>query len=264
MRIFSRITSLASLAAVGLLIAGPANSADIARPVYKAAPPPIATFSWSGLYVGGHAGAAWTDFDSRWDPLPSAAAFTAQTQSHGVSDTAFVGGALIGYNWQFQQWVLGVEGDWSWSGLKGTSSQTWLSTLPGVALDGVTTVEQEVNWLATVRGRLGYLITPQALVYFTGGAAWADIDYRAIARQASNNYDASASLSDTASGYTLGGGLEWAFYGNWLLRAEYLYYNLSSSQSVVAQADLYPGFPSGFSWDDLKIHTVRGGLSYKF
>ncbi len=111
MRIFSRITSLASLAAVGLLIAGPANSADIARPVYKAAPPPIATFSWSGLYVGGHAGAAWTDFDSRWDPLPSAAAFTAQTQSHGVSDTAFVGGALIGYNWQFQQWVLGVEGD---------------------------------------------------------------------------------------------------------------------------------------------------------
>lgn len=260
MRTFSLAVALTM---VGLLGAAPANAADMPRPVYKAAPAP-AVYSWSGFYIGGHAGAAWSDFQTRWDPLPSVAAFTAQSQSHSFDDTAFVGGALVGYNWQVQRWVFGVEGDWSWSGLKSESRQNWLSTFIGVDIDGDTTFGQEVNWLATARGRLGYLISPQALIYFTGGAAWADIDYRASAVNPSNGYSASASLSDTVSGYTLGGGIEWVLYDNWLLRAEYLYYDLSSSKSVVAQSSLFPGFPSGFSWDGLQIHSVRGGLSYKF
>ena len=127
------------------------------------------------------------------------------------------------------------------------------------------------DWLATVRGRIGYLVAPSALLYFTGGAAWADVDYAASANNEParpDRYLSSSSFSRTASGYAVGGGLEWAFWSHWSIRAEYLFYHLNTSTAVAVSATNTVLFPpplgSRFTWSDTDLHTVRVGASYKF
>ena len=124
------------------------------------------------------------------------------------------------------------------------------------------------DWLATVRGRIGYLVVPNALLYFTGGAAFADVDYTASANnEPPSTYVSGTSFSKTVSGYVLGGGLEWALWSYWSLRAEYLFYHLNTSNRVVAfdsTGNFTHFFASGFSWNNLEIQTVRVGASYKF
>ena len=89
--------------------------------------------------------------------------------------SSFVGGVHGGYNWQFaNSWVAGIEADWSWTGANVSATTPWIffasNNLVGPGFQ--TTLNSKLNWLATARGRIGYLVTPQALVYVTGGAAW--------------------------------------------------------------------------------------------
>jgi outer membrane immunogenic protein len=258
--------TLAGLLAAALLAPAAAGAADL-KPVYKAPPPMVVTYNWSGFYVGGHAGGAWSDFDANWDPLPSSAAFAAFPQAANLKDSAFIGGGQIGYNWQVQNWVFGVEGDWSGTDLGKDVSAPWIQNPTNVTLtDSLTTLGGSINWLASARGRAGFLAGPQLLIYATGGAAWADIDYNASAIRTSNGYNAPASFSDTVSGWVVGGGVEWLLTNNWMIRAEYLYYDFNGGNSVVA-ADAsgnFPAFPSGYTWNDATVQVVRGGLSYKF
>ena len=257
-----------TLGVVGAVcIASIASAADlpVKRPIVAAAP----VFSWTGFYVGGHAGALWTKADGRLDPLPNVPFFGVFPNSGDLNDTAFVGGVHVGYNWQLSPlWVVGIEADWSWTDAKGSFAQPWVSILTGVRPTTLTTMSMGPDWLATVRGRFGYLITPTALLYFTGGAAFADVDYSASAtNEPPTTYIAATSFSKTASGYVLGGGLEWALWSNWSLRAEYLFYHLNTSAAALAfdtTGNFPPPLGSGFSWSDMDVHAVRFGASYKF
>ncbi len=173
-----------------------ASAADLGRPAPFRPPAPAyaPAFSWTGFCVGVNGGGGWGR--SAWD----------STGSFDVSG-GLVGGT-VGYNYQTGWAVLGVEGDIDWSGIKGTTNN---ACAPGCT-NGNT-------WLSTVRGRFGYA-AGHFMPYITGGAAFGNI-------QASE--PGFAGNSATNAGWTLGGGLEFAFAGNWTAKAEYLYVDLAIS-----------------------------------
>jgi outer membrane immunogenic protein len=263
-----------SLAAAGLMCIASSIASAADLPV-KAPIMPVAApvYSWTGFYVGGDVGALWTRADAIMVPLPNIAFFGTFPNIGGQDDTGFVAGLHAGYNWQLApSWVVGIEADWSWTNAKGSFSEPWIS-IPGHPLAGVrpgtdTSMSMDINWLATIRGRTGYLFTPTTLLYFTGGFAFADVGYSASATNEGATYAASTSSSKTASGYVLGGGLEWAVWSNWSVRAEYLFYRLNTSTSAnvlnTGPGVFPPPLGSNFSWSDTDLHTVRFGASYRF
>jgi outer membrane immunogenic protein len=243
----------------------PAAAADLA-PYYKG--PVTAPWSWTGVYFGGDVGGAFTNESASWSPLPSSAAFGTFPSSGDVGGSGFAGGFFAGYNYQFSpSFVAGIEGDWTGMRAGGAFNQPWaFNPGGGVTPNTATTMSSEVEWAASLRGRLGYLIWPNLLIYGTGGAAWGKVQYGASAIRTSNGYSAGAAFTDTENGWVAGGGVEWApFTGFGLLfRVEYLYYDFSSAQNVIAPGTNFPAFPSGFSWTSPTMSVVRFGMSYKF
>ena len=147
-------------AAAMLLSCGLASAADLpAKHVYKAPPPVAAVWGWTGLYVGVHIGTGWGNVESELTSIGlgglggfGGGAFP--ISSHGVS--GFLGGGQVGYNWQMGWVVLGVEGEISGAGIKGTT--------PCLVILACKT---ETDWVATLAGRLGVTID-KALVYVKG------------------------------------------------------------------------------------------------
>jgi outer membrane immunogenic protein len=273
MEALMRRTTLATVALVG--IASVASAADLPTKA-PVAPYMAPVYSWTGFYIGGDVGALRTRVNQRFDPLPDVPFFGVFPISGDLNKTGFIGGLHAGYNWQLSpSWVLGFEGDWSWTDAKASFTQPWTSIIgPTLRPTALTIMSIEPNSLATIRGRIGYLVTPTALLYFTGGGAWADAHYRASANNEPDRPDrflSSASFSKTASGYVLGGGFEWALWSShWSLRAEYLYYHLNTSNLVIAPdstgnfAPPNVALPSQFTWGKSDLETVRVGASYKF
>jgi outer membrane immunogenic protein len=225
--------------------------------------------SWTGSYIGGDVGAVRMKSDGRFDPLPNVPFFGIFPNAGDMNDTGFVAGLHAGYNWQLSpSWLGGVEADWSWTDAKGSFTQSWVSIIgPAVRPTALTSMSISPNWLASVRGRVGNLVAPNALLYFTGGFAFADIDYSASANNETSTYASSASFSRTRPGYVLGGGLEWALGGRWSLRGEYLFYHLDTGSRAVAfdrTGNFAPPLGSSFSWGNTDLHTIRFGASYKF
>src|SRR5262245_48972676 len=236
---FAKVLLATTALSVGLTAA--ALAADL-RPVYKspppaAAPPPI-LYNWSGFYIGGHAGVGWAD----------------------SADTAFVGGGQIGYNWQFApNWLIGIEGD-----LSGTSFSRSSSTVTDVDVGGglVLPITEnatfDLNWLASVRGRLGYT-WDRFMVYFTGGAAWANVDFNQTASILGTQFG-TATASGTVSGWVLGGGGEWMFAPNWTVGVEYLHYDFGDISGTATAL----GVSEAFSTNVGSVDVVRARLNYKF
>jgi outer membrane immunogenic protein len=262
------------LGVVGVVcFASSASAADLPVKAPVKAPIVAPVYSWTGFYVGGDVGALWTRSSGRWDALPDVIDFGELPNSGDLNKTAFVGGLHAGYNWQFAPtWVAGIEVDWSWTDAKGSFTQPWDNILVGVRPDALTSMSVGPDWIATIRGRIGYLVVPNALLYFTGGGAWADVKYTASAMNETainpTPFISPTSFSKTVSGYVLGGGLEWALWSHWSLRAEYLFYHLNTATAVVV-ADITGNFPpsvaeSGFTWSNTDIQIARVGASYKF
>lgn len=230
------------------LALGPALAADLPRkaPVY--APPPPPPFSWTGFYVGGSVGVIGQDVqgtdigDGTGDGLFFTAGDTYSNSSIGV-----IGGGNIGYNWQFaNNWVFGIEAD-----ISGTSVNRENAFDCCIA----STISSKLNALGTVRGRIGYAFD-RALLYFTGGWAYGHVEDRA-------SFDQSVEYTGTSdkwrSGWTVGGGLEYAIQPHWTVRAEALYVDLGTSEITT------PGFSSSCRFG-FKHHYAIGrlGLNYKF
>lgn len=201
-----------------------AQGADIPvpRPIYKGVQSVVAFYNWTGFYVGIVAGYGFGTSD--W----SAPAIS-------MDPKGFMVGGTLGYNYQVGSWVYGIEGDFSWSNMKGD-----------VAC-GAFTCETKNNWLGTVRGRLGYAFD-RWLPYLTGGVAFGDIE-------ASSTNPAFVGGKDTAIGWTAGVGLEYAFLSNWTAKIEYLYVDLGSVDVGTA------ALPRDVSF---KESIIRLGLNYKF
>ena len=257
--------SALALIAVVALIGTPALAADMAVKAPPAPVPASAPPGWTGFYVGGDVGGAWTSNTGTWAPLPSPLAFGVFGQSGSNGGSSFVGGLHAGYNWEFAPtWVAGIEGDWSWAAAKGSFSQAWTITPPPGPCPGCfTSMSSHLDWISSLRARFGYLVTPTVMAYATGGVAWGKFDYAANNSNAVT-YVTNAAFSSTQTGFAVGGGLEWAMTKNWLVRAEYLYYRFNNGPSVVANSTAFPANPSGYSWSSTNVNVARAGLSYKF
>ena len=253
-------------AALAGLSASSAFAADMAvkAPMYTKAVSPA--YIWTGFYIGADAGGAWTHNSATWNPLPSPTAFGANAITSNDNGAGFIGGIHAGYNYQIAPtWVVGIEGDWMWSSEKGSWTQGWFNPNTGTvsAPGSFTTMSEKLNLLSSIRGRIGYLATPNLMAYGTGGVAFARFD-----DEASNSngtaYATAASDHNTQTGFTVGGGLEYMMTAYWTVKAEYLFYRFNSGQSVTANSTAFPTFPSNYVWHSTNINVARAGVSYKF
>ena len=210
----------------------------VKAPVYQA--PPVILSDWAGFYLGVHGGYGWgsTTFDGRpWlDAKPQGG----------------LGGAQVGYNWQFGQVVAGVEGDFSWADIKESSVTSGILVVPAIGQQFPLSREVKFDELATARARLGYAIFPGILAYATGGGAWGH------SNATFSGGPVFASSSADGWGWTAGGGVEYKLMDHLLLRAEYLHYGFSSFN--YNRANIVPHTVSGIT----DIDVGRAGLSYKF
>jgi outer membrane immunogenic protein len=264
------IALLAGVAAV----AGLGYSASAADLAVKAAPAPVYAPSWTGFYVGVHAGAAWQS-TPRWtfqDPN-GALLNTAVVDSNSLGA---VGGLQGGYNYQFAPaWVVGVEGDISWASL----SDHRAVNLQNAAGVNAATLQMAANtqWMASARAKLGFTgWLNNTMLFVTGGGAWAGVEYNADAKSlnpavapfAVNTTEATINTTTVKSGWVLGGGAEWMATTNILLRAEYLYYSFGSGQNLsnVFQAPAVAALaaPVNFNFASYNVQVFRIAGSYKF
>ena len=188
---------------------------------YPALPPPLPFYLWTGVYVGVHAGGGWADL--------------------GVGDTGtgFIGGGQVGFNYQVNQWVWGLEADISGSGIKNN-----LATI-GTPFGPITA---NFNWnsLTTLTPRFGYAFN-NWLVYGKVGGAWADVSVSVNAP-----FGFSSSAGGTASGWVAGVGAEYAFRNNWSAKVEYNHFDFGSDGGT---------FITG---NTVTLNTVKAGVNYHF
>lgn len=223
---------------------------------------PPAGSSWTGFYVGGALGAAWADQDvSDFDD--SSALGSGKLNSEGLMGGLYLGGSTsIGSNL-----LVGIEGDFSWADLKDSAKD--LNRLPDgtvLALGGISW-DHSVDWLASIRGRVGLAVTDRMLAYVTGGVAWMKIDYNALDRHAALGGQCpnctQVSESRTESGGVVGGGLEWSLNPHWALRGEYLHYVFEGKEARDIR-DAFPDEFTDFSFHGINVDVVRAGVTYRF
>lgn len=231
------------MASVGtIILTGSALAADLPSrappPIYV---PPVPIFTWTGIYIGGQIGYAWGNQNTQVF-APGGRSFSGFTQNDGV-----IGGAHVGYNLQFNQWVVGLEGSVDGSSLNRTVTR---STVFGpVNIGGNASVQ------GSIRGRVGYAFD-RVLLYGTGGVAFAGVSGFV---STPFSYD---STNQTRVGWTVGGGLEYAVTNNWSIRAEYRYSAFGGSRQGLTAFDRF--FPNVSANRRTNENQVQVGFSYKF
>ncbi|MFO1169291.1 MAG: outer membrane beta-barrel protein [Rhodoblastus sp.] len=264
--------------------ASAASAADLPsrKPAY--APLPVLTSTWDGSYFGVNAGYTWTQsnsvntegFPGFGQGAPSALLATtlATTALQAGNGGGFAGGGQVGYNKQFGSFVVGWESDLQLfaSGRKQAGAiGAAFDPNVGVTLGSVTGVSRQIDWLATSRVRAGFLVTPNLLLYATGGTATGGVKASTGLTQAYNaagfyNNPGAGSYASTRVGYTLGGGAEWMFAPNWSVKAEYLYYDLGRATYGVTPATAFGQNLQSQAFGSSSVrfngHLARLGFNY--
>lgn len=269
---------------VAITFAQIASAADlpVKAPVVAAAP----VYNWTGFYVGANIGGGWGNHDvDGYTPNDPAMVswFTAfgPPPSLSLNSSGVIGGFQLGYNWQFNRnWLVGLETDFDGSGVKGSTST--VANLLGSTVPATTTADERLKWFGTVRARLGYLPADNILAYVTGGFAYGRVERNGSYSNSSGGVFLASvppflftcgpgqtclagSSNDTATGWTVGGGIEYAVWQRWTVRAEYLYLSLGA-KSVTETALFFPGsLPASFNANfKTNINVARVGLNYRF
>lgn len=219
-------TVCAIAAGVGFLSA--AQAADLP---FKAMPIGVqAPETWTGVYAGVHLGAVWHrngtsifgsggNDEGPWDS-------SANGPIGNARGNGFIGGVQIGYNFQKGNTLLGLEAS--------LSRLTGMATKRDDLLNGVgagNIIESRIDWLATFRGRVGWLALPDTLLYFTGGLAVGNVKNAASPSGLNNGGFTTATMSAVRVGYVVGAGLERRLNRDWSIGVEGLYVDLGSSSA---------------------------------
>jgi len=196
-------------------------------------------YNWTGFYIGGQVGGAWGK--DNWDLI----SLTGEPVSHKKS--SITGGGHIGYNWQVQQFVFGLEGEFNGTNLNASSISI---NNPAV------TYGTKIDWYGTVVGRLG-LAFDRFLVYGTGGVAFTDVKTTGV-----NGVADSFSNSGTRTGWAAGAGIAYQAAPNWVVGVDYKHLDFGSfDRSGVTQTLVIPYTQTGIH---SKIDQVTARLSYQF
>jgi outer membrane immunogenic protein len=202
------------------------------------APPPV--YSWTGFYVGAQAGLATGNTQGGVPGVP-----------FGLTDTDFdmnggIYGGYAGYNYQTGAWVFGIEGTYSGANVQGDTT-----------LLAVLSVDRELDWLATIEGRVGYAFG-KSMVYARGGWAWAkmetNVSLLGIAAL-------SVSGDSTHNGWTAGFGFEHVIGHSVIARLEYAHVDLDTENHALTAGGLPFTIPDNVEGE---MDTIRLGVSIKF
>jgi len=213
----------------------PAIAADMPTkgPVYKAAPAPV--FSWTGCYIGGQVGYGWGSAREN---------FSNGAPTDNSDPRGWLGGGHLGCNYQVNNFVLGIEGDYEGADLHGSFSNS----------SGITSIgSAKMKSDGSVRGRIG-VAWDRSLFYLTGG--WATARYSLTGGPVGGPADL---VTASPNGWTIGAGWEYAFANNWSGRIEYRHTDYGTSRG-----QLLPDFPGVFISVHDKTDVVRVGLTYRF
>jgi len=231
-------------------LTGAASAADL--PVRTAPPAPVIAavplFTWTGFYVGVNAGYGWnTNNNNNGFFDPATGTFFA---SSGSNDGGFVGGGQIGYNYQIGAFVVGAEADIQYADIGGGGNNVF-----GGGNNG--------NWFGTLRARAGVAFD-RALIYATGGFAYGDIGGTRGSCFAGDVFVGCSGGSDTNTGWTLGGGVQYAIPVNWFgssattFGVEGLYVKLDSNNNNIFNDVAFTNRSNG------EFCVVRAKLNFKF
>jgi len=269
-------TALAMMSAMGAASAAdlPYRKAPVA-PVYI---PPA--FTWTGFYVGVNAGGVFGNSNNNNN--------FGVIGSGGGSRSGFIGGGQIGYNYQFSPgsgFVLGVEADIDWADINNHKNNNFafgVPVVPGTAVFAGGNGGGNGNYIGTARLRAGYA-WDRFLVYATGGLAYGDVGrnngggfavtqagfvnpFTGGVAGATTVTPLGSNGSSNRAGWTIGGGVEYAVWQNWTVKAEYLYYNLGNGKNN--NNGFFAGAPFAFAGTNHHGNNdgsiVRVGVNYKF
>lgn len=302
------------LSSVAAAISSSALAADL--PSIKATPAPAPTPMWTGFYAGLNAGGTWTaggsvnysSFPSYVLPLTISGmtasnanyAATAAAVHMGASQNGsglnFIGGGQIGYNFNFlNRGIFGIETDFQGVVGTGSNSQTLYNVMSVPANNNNAYREawlnssSSLNYLGTVRGKLGYLATQSLLIYGTAGFAYGGVtttsgvftinhadhsEIRSDQHSSGGQFGSSNTLSGVTVGWAAGAGVEWMLIPNWSIKAEYLYYDIGTVSNNYNNFSRFR-YPDGttpqllytiksYSNTHFNGNIVRAGVNYHF
>jgi outer membrane immunogenic protein len=238
---FKVVSLLAAAISFGAMQAASAADMPVKAPAYQAP----AAYNWTGFYLGGHIGGGWSHTD--WNQTFSS--FALALDSGSANANGFLGGAQAGYNYQMGQFVLGLEGDFSWTDMSGTGGHSVFTNYSGTT---------RTKWTATITPRIGYA-WQNALLYAKGGVAF-EADENTI------NFSGAATtntVSATRTGWTVGAGVEYGFWNNWSAKLEYDYLDFGTKNYALT----YFAHPAGLveNWDIRhRIQQVKFGINDRF
>jgi outer membrane immunogenic protein len=244
------------LGAVLAFVAMPVAAGYAADMPLKAPPAAAAAiYNWTGFYVGGELGGGWAS-GTTTDVDPSGG-FPAGFVGKAINYSGLLGGGYAGYNYQINQIVLGIDGNYDWADLTGSGSDVSPTT-------GNNSVHSaRMKWDAAITGRLGY--ASNNLLYFVkGGWAWAGFSENSTSTTAGGALVGNSNSAETRNGGTVGGGIEYGFASHWSAKLEYDYvkfltanYNASSLSALGVASS-----PAKSSTSDLS--EFKGGIAYRF
>ncbi|WP_094193695.1 outer membrane protein [Bradyrhizobium viridifuturi] len=271
-------------AVAGSLLTQGALAADLSIKTPTIAP---VAYNWTGLYIGGNVGYGWGHerddgtlsglslfevFFPGGVPVepPSVRGIAPQPIVGSSNPSGMIGGGQVGYNWQWQNWLLGLEADIQGSDQRADGA---LCSATGCATGPLLiNANYRLDWFGTFRGRAGILAAPQLLLYATGGLAYGHFD--------ANAPSLPSSWGATHTGWTVGAGGEVALDSHWSIKAEYLYMDLGrfAGAPVSATTTVTNSLPppnSGFTTVTTNFvnasfgtrftdNIVRVGVNYRF
>jgi outer membrane immunogenic protein len=236
--------ALAAVAVIGFASVASAADMPVKAPAYKA-PAAVPVPTWTGFYVGGHVGGAFGTSD--WND------YTNGVTDANVKPSGFIGGGQIGYNYQINRLVLGIEADGSWSSLSDTMSGCFQNNPPQSCMT-------KADWFATLTGRVGFT-WDRALFYAKGGAAWGHFKYENPCPAPCYSATTDWFASETRSGWTVGGGIEYMLNNMWYVKLEYDYLDFGTSSPFFVGNDGNNNFLENIT---NRVQMVKVGANYRF
>jgi outer membrane immunogenic protein len=261
MRIFTLTLTIVS-AFCAAIYAGPEplpsgkETKEVVQPVAPACP------SWTGFYIGGFGGYkfAATDIDLKlggdWDLIPNERDALEAAASRDLNTSGAEAGGLIGFNYQFGNWVVGAEADGGYLWLRDSRDSE-----AGIINDYSVRTSLKTHYLATFGPRIGYALC-RWLPYVTGGLALGDLDFHQSFFIVGTDVGQGGSQDETQVGWMVGGGLEYALTNHWRLRGQYQYVDLGSVDfnTVFTNAPTFTGNHEA----SLREHNVSFALMFNF